>query len=188
MENKTVIVINGAGGVGKDTLIQVVSHKFTVWNISSVDRIKEIAKSAGWNCVKDEAGRKLLADLKQVFTAYNNFPFRYLVAQYEQFKRLNGDVMFVHIREPEEILKFKQVVPCKTLLVTRSGSEEWGLDFEKNVANFEYDYTFDNSKPIQESGAVFIELVTQIINDSQVPEAPVPVTEVVQPAEIAETE
>ena len=32
--------------------------------ISSVDKVKEIARIAGWNGEKDDKGRKLLADLK----------------------------------------------------------------------------------------------------------------------------
>ena len=40
--NKAVIVINGAGGVGKDTLCDLASKHFKVYNISSVDPIKEV--------------------------------------------------------------------------------------------------------------------------------------------------
>ena len=42
--NKTVLVINGAGGVGKDTLCAMAAEKFRVENISSITPIKEIAK------------------------------------------------------------------------------------------------------------------------------------------------
>ena len=40
---KTIIVINGAGGVGKDTLCNIAARHFAVWNISSITPIKELA-------------------------------------------------------------------------------------------------------------------------------------------------
>ena len=41
--NKIVIIINGSGGVGKDTLCNITSRNFECLNISSVDEIKDIA-------------------------------------------------------------------------------------------------------------------------------------------------
>ena len=38
---KTVIVINGAGGVGKDTLCEFAEKHFKVMNVSSITPIKE---------------------------------------------------------------------------------------------------------------------------------------------------
>ena len=46
---KTVIVINGAGGVGKDTLCDAVALHLPTCNISSITPIKEIARTFGWN-------------------------------------------------------------------------------------------------------------------------------------------
>jgi hypothetical protein len=46
---KTVIVINGSGGVGKDTLCDIAATHYSVWNISSIDPIKELAAITGWN-------------------------------------------------------------------------------------------------------------------------------------------
>ena len=50
---KAVIVINGAGGVGKDTLCDLAAKHFNVYNVSSITPIKEIASLCGW----DEIGR-----------------------------------------------------------------------------------------------------------------------------------
>ena len=61
--NKAVIVINGAGGVGKDTICDLAAKHFKVRNISSVDPIKEIATFCGWTGVKDDRARKFLHDL-----------------------------------------------------------------------------------------------------------------------------
>ena len=48
---KTVIVINGAGGVGKDTLCEFAEKHYKVMNISSITPIKEIAAMCGYRDV-----------------------------------------------------------------------------------------------------------------------------------------
>ena len=107
--NKLIVIINGRGGVGKDTLIDAVKKDYCVTNYSSIDRIKEIAALGGWDFKdKSNKGRKLLADLKQAFLAYNDFPFAETIEHINAFlnqERTSSccDVMFVHIREPEEI-------------------------------------------------------------------------------------
>ena len=64
--DKQVFVINGSGGVGKDTFVRLVSVELnnilkrfhTVDNFSSVDKIKEIAREIGWDGQKTEKDRK----------------------------------------------------------------------------------------------------------------------------------
>ena len=46
---KRIVIINGKGGVGKDTLCDVIAKKYIVKNVSSITPIKEIAASAGYN-------------------------------------------------------------------------------------------------------------------------------------------
>ena len=40
---KKIFIINGSGGVGKDTFVELVSQFFPVVNVSSVHKVKEIA-------------------------------------------------------------------------------------------------------------------------------------------------
>lgn len=75
---KTVIIINGKGGVDKDTLCDIAAYYYLVKNVSTIDPFKEIArKYAGWNGEKDLKSRKFLSDLKQLFIDYNDTPMRY---------------------------------------------------------------------------------------------------------------
>ena len=55
---KLAIVINGAGGVGKDTLCNLAAKHLKVRNISTITPIKEIAAMAGWDGSKDDRSRK----------------------------------------------------------------------------------------------------------------------------------
>lgn len=59
MMNKKIFIINGSGGVGKDAFVKLVSEELDgkVINFSSIDIIKEIAKSCGWEGGKSERER-----------------------------------------------------------------------------------------------------------------------------------
>lgn len=165
---KTVIIINGNGGVGKDTLCEFAGERYEVMNISAITPIKEIAGQYGWKGEKDAKSRKFLADLKQIFVEYNDLPCQYLTQEYEKFLQSPAQILFVHIREGEEIDKFKRHVeiPCITLLVRRdSGLESWGNASDDNVANYNYDYTYDNDKPLSEAKDDFVLFLENIIGE-----------------------
>ena len=65
---KQVFIINGQGGVGKDTICNCAAQYFRVRNVSSITPIVEIARFAGWDGQKTLAARRLLSQLKQAFT------------------------------------------------------------------------------------------------------------------------
>ena len=158
---KLVIIINGNGGVGKDTLCDFASEVFSVRNISSVTPIKEIASQYGWRGEKDAKARKFLADLKEAFVAYNDMPFTYIKKQYHEFlESSDEEVMFIHIREGEEIDKVKKYIktPCVTLLITRNQNRTrcWGNPSDDNVADYAYDYCYRNDKKLEEAKQDFI--------------------------------
>ena len=170
---KLVIIINGNGGVGKDTLCDFASEAFGVRNISSVTPIKEIASQCGWKGEKDAKARKFLADLKEAFVAYNDLPFTYIKEQYHAFLETSDEeVMFIHIREGEEIDKVKQYIkiPCITLLITRNHKHSrcWGNPSDDNVASYAYDYCYRNDKRLTEAKADFIAYLQKIFEDKVV--------------------
>lgn len=167
--DKIVLVINGAGGVGKDTLCELSAKHFKVKNISSVDPIKEIAKFAGWTGVKDDRARKFLADLKQLTAEYNDFPTNWAMAEYEKFLTTDEQILFVHIREPHEIEKFVNATDgaAKTLLVrggARTRQEAYGNAADDCVENYTYDYYFQNDKDLEATEAEFCTLLGEILN------------------------
>ena len=51
---KRIVIINGSGGVGKDTFVELCGKFVEVKNISSVDKVKEAARIlVNWNGEKD---------------------------------------------------------------------------------------------------------------------------------------
>ncbi|MBR3865044.1 MAG: hypothetical protein IKJ19_08050 [Clostridia bacterium] len=168
--NKTVIVINGQGGSGKDSICHVMSKYYKVKNISTVDPIKAIAKFAGWNGEKGDKARKMLADLKQVFIEYCDLPLNFVLQEAEKFKLDENDVMFVHCRESEEIQKIIDSCPLKTitLLVRRNDRfyehKVFGNSADDDVENFNYDFIYNgNNETMQDLERTFMEFFEQTI-------------------------
>lgn len=164
---KMVVVINGKGGVGKDTCVDAVASKYVVLNCSSITPIKQAADILGWNyCDKRDKARKFLSDLKMLSSEFNDYPFIYLIKMYSQFM-VSGkaEVMFVHIREPKEIAKFKEWIPnCKTLLIKSNRTErDFGNVADDNVDNYDYDYVYHNDKPLDEVDADFLKFFEERI-------------------------
>ena len=147
--------------MGKDTLCSFAAQEYKVRNISSVDPIKELAKQAGWTGEKSDRARKMLSDLKRLFTEYNDLPLRYIREQYGQFLQSEEQVMFVHIREPEEIARFVETAPgqIKTLLVTNSNRKTtlYGNVSDDNVTQYQYDAVYDNCHSLEETQRIFMD-------------------------------
>ena len=169
---KLVIVINGSGGVGKDTICDLAAKHFKVRNISSVDPIKEIATFCGWTGVKDDKARKFLHDLKILTAEYNDFPTNWALNVFREFLENDEQILFVHIREPWEIEKFVKATDgvAKTLLVrggTRSQARIYGNAADDMVENYEYDYYFVNDHSLDETEQLVKELFDGIFADIQ---------------------
>lgn len=168
---KQVFIINGHNGVGKDTFVDMVEGALrnvdiSLWieNYSSVTRVKEIARKCGWNPeVKTEKDRKFLSDLKLLLTEYNDLPFKdlgYVVEGFLHDGFEKSKMLFLHIREPEEIDKAAKPFNAKTILVTRDSAEHVVSNMaDKNVFNYDYDIIVENNgtfEELQEKANLFV--------------------------------
>ena len=165
---KVAIVINGAGGVGKDTLCELAAKHFKVRNISSITPIKEVAALCGWDGTKDNKARKFLSDLKNLCVEYNNYPTVWAKRRYDDFLTSDEEILFVHIREADEIKKFVQATggAARTLLVRggkRMANEKYGNVSDDEVENYNYDYYFLNENALEVAETEFVELLRVIL-------------------------
>ena len=164
--NKQVFIINGSGGVGKDTFISLLDYRATVINFSSVDKVKEVAKVIGWNGDKTDKGRKLLHDLKILCADYNDMPFNSMKDKYKDFLKGSAHFLFLHIREPEEIERAKNEFSAKTILVKRNSVKHiTSNSSDNNVYNYDYDIVINNDGDIEELTNKAIRFVTDFFND-----------------------
>lgn len=167
VENKTVVIVNGSGGVGKDTLVDnYIKEKGHAAKYSSITPIKEVAAMLGWEGSKSDKDRKFLSDLKCLSTEYNNYPFLYLKDMFTSFRFDSElDHMFVMIREPKEIDKFKKFclsryIKCITVLIKRDGYDKiYGNTSDDDVDDYHYDLVFFNDGSIEERSKLFIHAI-----------------------------
>ena len=172
IDSKKIFVINGSGGVGKDTFVQFVSEFYCrltnkqVINYSSVDEIKKIAKDIGWTGSKTERDRKFLCDLKLIVSEYNDLPFAAMRGKFDAFKSsTDEDILFLHIREPEEIKRAVQEFNAITILVKRDNIPHITSNLaDDRVFNYDYDIVIDNNSTeadLKEVANIFVTDVLQ---------------------------
>ena len=151
-----IVIINGQGGSGKDTFVGFCQEGLKdVWNISTIDYVKKLAFSVGWDGQKDDKGRKLLSDLKDALTEYGDIPFNVIIDNVHairyNYQMTHEDedkaVVFIHCREPKEIDKLKKALNGTTLLIRRpTVLDTFTNHADKNVFDYDYDYVYDNVK------------------------------------------
>lgn len=147
------VIINGHGTAGKDVFIdkftevaeEVYGDALPVFRFSSVDEVKKYAMLLGWDGVKDEKGRRLLSDIKDALTRYNDAPFSYMKQKYDEVGGLSTNaVIFFHVREPEEIEKAVKEFDAVTILIERECATTFTNHADTGVHDYAYDYYVSN--------------------------------------------
>lgn len=165
-KNKKVVIINGSGGSGKDTFVEFCPLFYM--NTSTIDPIKSAAKMLGWNGIKDEKSRKFLSDLKKIVTEYNDYCNTYIMNQYKVFSVDKNAVMFIHVREPENIDILKQMIPeAVTLLITSDRVDKiTSNDSDRRIEEYRYDYIIDNSSTIEQLSNNHVKFMKDLYKDN----------------------
>ena len=203
---KKIIIINGSGGVGKDafakrvieetlklakrtgyTTEQIKKSQICKYcidpevyyknnNISTIDCVKTVAKMFNWDGDKNERDRKMLSDLKDLMTNYNDYPFKHIVTQISDWLRYDNSrpndmydhsFLFVHCREPKEIERLKNQFPLYTftLLVQNPKKEKITSNHaDKNVEDYNYDFVVVNDSDLVALRKVAVEFYKKIFD------------------------
>lgn len=136
-----VVIINGKPLSGKDTLCDIAieycndDKSANAIKISSVDPLKQMLMQLGWDGTKDDVIRDVLMNMKQIWVGAQNGPTMFLFNNILEFHKMyNGEdnIVFVHIRESEEIEKLVNAltgfesmgIDVISLLVIRKGGED----------------------------------------------------------------
>lgn len=152
---KTLILINGLSGAGKDTFVKFCEgyskNPFRVVSMHRSDFAKRVLTEMQWDGKKTSEVRELLGSLVD-FGENTGFNLSHF---YDNFEELpDGSIVFYHVRSPKAIRDikdmywFKQDVKVLTILVEKQNKES-----EKDrwkVAEWNYDYFIDNNGTIQE--------------------------------------
>ena len=164
-----VIIINGNSGVGKDTLCNIIAEEWNdyVYNYSSIEPVKEIARECGWGGQKELKDREFLFKLKSLLKEYNDYPFKEVIKEFQYFLHNYEYFMFIHIREAEEIERTKNEInsifskkgyknsKCLTMLVKRDGIDKSG-PADDLINGYKYDLVYENNQPLDKIKDDFI--------------------------------
>lgn len=167
------IVINGYPESGKDTFVNfcrdIVGEAYCI-NISTVDFVKYIAAKCGWDGTKTPKNRKFLSDIKDLLSDWNDVPFQKVKKEIELFKNElksygveDKGIVFVHSREPKEILRFEKELNAKSVFIDRKNSKKEQINHaDLEVENHEYTFRIDNNEDLQhlkEGAETFIKIL-----------------------------
>lgn len=158
-----IYIVNGSPGSGKDSFVELC-RKFVgdafLLNISTVDKVKEIAAECGWDGTKTPENRKFLSDLKALLTQWADVPLNDMIHKIEKFKReleyydIDDEraFVFIHCREPEEIRKLVEALDARTLLIRRTAAEHVTASNQSDadVLNYQYDAVIHNNSTLAE--------------------------------------
>jgi hypothetical protein len=149
--NKKIVIINGGALSGKDEFVKCCSRHISCKNKSTVDKVKEAYKLMGWDEEKTEAHRKALSDIKDIGTKNLDHPFNYISEEIKKFELDNNEIMFIHSREPEEIVRFAEGFGAITLLIENDNVPKITSNHaDANVDGIVYQYTVMNNGTINE--------------------------------------
>jgi len=168
LSEKLVIVLNGKGGVGKDTLCEAAGTGFCTRMVSSIEPVKALARQCGWVGDKSAKSRKFLSDLKQLLTEYNDYPTQYLLSAHRSFLESDDEILFVQIREPDQIAAFRRELTGKhTALLIRSNREGFdnnplGNASDDDVEAYPYDHVFWNNERKESVADSFVPFLLEL--------------------------
>ena len=165
---KLVFIVNGMARCGKDTFAQFVGDLVPTKKISSIDKVKNIARQCGWDGVsKTEKDRKFLSDLKVLTSEYSDMPMRYICDLYNEFIRDSEHVvLLIDIREPENIKVAKQLFNATTILIRNKNVKQINSNMaDANVENYDYNYILENNGSLDEFRDITNDFMKNYLNN-----------------------
>lgn len=158
-----IFIINGQGGSGKTTFEEFVAEELSetgmVGVTSMVAYVKQVAEKFGWTGTKELKDRKMLSQLKDLLTEWDDSPFISTCMMIKQMENEGVLCAFIDAREPEDIKRLKDKFNCKTILITRDEKKSYGNHADDNVFNYDYDIKIDNTGSLEEFRAAAKEFV-----------------------------
>jgi hypothetical protein len=168
---KLIFIINGVGGSGKDTFVEMCRElsRIPVFNISSIDPVRNAVKVLDPDFSKTEAGRKFLADVKRAWAEYNDGPTQYLKQEVDQ---ISDGLIFLHVREPEQISHCQELIDgVKTLLIRRPESPTYENGADDRTEEIDYDFVIENEgdlAALQQRALDFLQQIGNLSTDQHV--------------------
>lgn len=105
-----IFIVNGRCGSGKTSFEKMIeeiaaAHNQKILILSTIDYVKDVAKNIGWDGTKTFKNRRMLSDLKDLLTRWNDSPHQSVC---NKINNIDDDIaaIFIDSREPEDIQRF----------------------------------------------------------------------------------
>jgi len=151
--SKKVVIINGSGGVGKNTFVDLVSKYIPTVFYDSVKTVKDMATLAGWDGSKSEKDRKFLSDIRDLTSEYSDLSYRKVEEAAQKFYKEDfcNSVLFVNMRDQTDTDRAVKEFGAITLLVRNSNIKRVNSNHaDADVEKRDYDCVIENSGTLQE--------------------------------------
>ena len=149
---KKIFVTNGMARCGKDTFAKFMNEIVPTKKYSSINIVKEYMRRIDIVSEKTEKYRKLLCDMKNALTEYDDIPFKNVKSEILKFQKdSEHEVMLIDIREPDEIEKVCKEFGAKSILIKNDNIKMvTSNSADANVYNYNYDYIIENNGTLDE--------------------------------------
>lgn len=148
-----IVMVAGKAGSGKDEVAKIIcSHYKRAKRFAFADNLKCIARSLGWNGLKDERGRLFLQQLGAVGREYNPSVWIEFVKwqiQDELYETNNNLFVIPDFRFPNEYRIIKHKWPDTITIKLTGRASDLGSNAndisEHSLEHFPFDFVVDNS-------------------------------------------
>ncbi len=139
-------IVNDYPECYKDTFASLLSKNTYVRMGSSVRRVNYFVSILGLDRVKDDRGRKLLADLKKILVEQVDLHIMFQKQDVAEFKNSTDTFLLLDIREQSKIVKAKRLFGAKTLLIENARMQNVATnEADTNIQTDGYDYIIRNN-------------------------------------------
>ena len=168
-----IFVLNGSPRSGKDTLTDFFSEYGLVHHFSYVDAVRDMLKSMHIDFSrKTDKDRQLMESICNALEKYDDVPMKRLcssvryaidVENWRNLGHSNNGFIFVDIRKPDNIERFKKEFPETITLYVEDGKDVNNVtESDASVKDYKYDYCIKNTGTLPE----FEQAVSEFIKEN----------------------
>lgn len=185
-----VIILNGTPQSGKDTFAKLAQdycnndESANVLNLSSVDPIKDVLEGFGWCGDKTDTVRDIISNIKKIWIDAQNGPTTFMLYNILEWHKQHieeDNIVFCHIREPEEIDKLKNIISgmesigieVMTVLIVRCNTDGCDVDNVRDsdnpklISQYSYDEIIYNNGDLASYDERVCEFINKLLDEEE---------------------
>lgn len=169
--NPIIVIVNGYPTAGKDTFCEFATLEYETTEYSTVDTVKDIAVTMGWDGRKHTESRNMLSALKDFYVEWFDGSFTEMVNLInESYDEAVDQFVFLHTREPDEIKRVlewcaEKNKKCYSVFIDRQVETTHGNHADANVSMFRYDIYIENNGSLGEFRKKSLDIFSKMVDN-----------------------